>query len=119
MNVDKKHVLDGLDDSALSEMLLTLVNIIERLRSVDENTLHEARKRAKWLRDRAAVRSSKLEARPLEEWHEDFGPVLWCKFPIEEAPWVGTPLDSDWPDYHTHWTPLPPVPTEPGKGGGR
>lgn len=53
-------------------------------------------------------------ARPLDQWHEDDGPVLWWSFPIEEAPYVGTPLDSDWPGYHTHWTPLvvplvPPV----------
>ena len=28
-----------------------------------------------------------------------------------ESPWRGTPLDSDWPGYHTHWTPAPPAPT--------
>jgi hypothetical protein len=47
---------------------------------------------------------------PLEHYHEDMGPVLWHRFPIEEAPWCGTPLDSDWPGYHTHFQPLPPVP---------
>lgn len=82
-------------------------------------------------------------ARPLAEWHEDDGPVLWWKFPIEEPPYVGTPLDlgfevviethiwtseseskddpsgvrkffvGGWPGYHTHWTPLPHVPAEP------
>ena len=75
-------------------------------------------------------------ARPLSEWHEDFGDVLWWKFPIEEAPWVGTPLTigpntsirlelngepihasvrpiGGWPGYHTHWTPLPAAPAEP------
>lgn len=31
--------------------------------------------------------------RPYHEWHEDHGDVLWFKWPIEEAPWVGTPLD--------------------------
>lgn len=71
-------------------------------------------------------------ARPLSEWHEDDGAVLWWKFPIEEPPYVGTPLDLGypieihlhgqeptricvygWPGYHTHWTPLPDVPREP------
>lgn len=45
-------------------------------------------------------------ARPLEEWHEDYGDVLWWKFPIEEPPYVGSPLDEDWTGYHTHWTPI-------------
>lgn len=51
-------------------------------------------------------------ARPIEEWHEDFGDVLWWKFPIEEPPYVGSPLDEKWPDYHTHWIPIP-LPTPP------
>lgn len=34
-----------------------------------------------------------MRARPASEYHEDMGPVLWWRFPIEEAPWVGTPLD--------------------------
>ncbi|MFD1776979.1 hypothetical protein [Paenibacillus rhizophilus] len=44
--------------------------------------------------------------RPIDEWHEDVGPVLWWTFPIEEPPYCGTPLDGDWPEYHTHWTPF-------------
>lgn len=73
------------------------------------------------------------QARPLSEWHEGHGDVLWWKFPIEEAPYVGSPLDlgytieitvrthtddklmrtnvGGWPGYHTHWTPLPEAPT--------
>lgn len=51
-------------------------------------------------------------ARPESAWHEDFGDVLWWRFPIEEAPWVGSPLDEQWQDgYYTHWTPLPEVPS--------
>ena len=73
------------------------------------------------------------EARPLSEWHEDIGPAMWWRFPIDEPPYVGTPLDvgmpitvivqttpgknhashytvGGWPGYHTHWTPLPPMP---------
>lgn len=71
-------------------------------------------------------------ARPLAEWHEDDGPALWWRFPIMEPLYVGTPLDcptrveiaidgwvtdtrkfGGWPGYHTHWTPLPPLPDEP------
>ena len=52
--------------------------------------------------------------RPLEEWHEDYGDVLWWKFPVDEPPFVGSPLDEHWPAYHTHWTPIP-IP-QPPKG---
>lgn len=54
-----------------------------------------------------AERDKLVTARPLDEWHEDFGPVLWWFFPIGEPPYAGTPLDSDWPgDHLTHWTPI-------------
>ena len=56
--------------------------------------------------------------RPLDDWHEDMGPVVWWRFPVEEPAWIGTPLDSDWPGYHTHWTPHPRVPEAPAAGGG-
>lgn len=45
------------------------------------------------------------EAQPESEWHEDDGPVLWWS-DTPEPPYVGTPLDFDWPGYHTHWTPI-------------
>ena len=51
---------------------------------------------------------------PLDEWHEDVGPVLWWSFPIEEPPYAGSPLDSDWPGYHTHWSPIP-IPEPPAR----
>lgn len=54
-------------------------------------------------------------ARPEREWHEDFGPVLWWRFTVSEAPWCGTPLDSDWPGYHRWWTPLGPAPLPPAR----
>jgi hypothetical protein len=74
-----------------------------------------------------------MKAFRLDEWHEDCGDVLWWKFPVNEPPYVGTPLDTGqavevvirdsvrdykytqhvggWPGYHTHWTPLPEAPT--------
>jgi hypothetical protein len=48
---------------------------------------------------------------PISHYHEEYGPVLWHLFPIVEPPWVGTPNDSDWPGYHTHFQPLPEPPT--------
>lgn len=47
--------------------------------------------------------------RSIKSWHEDDGDVIWFRLPIEEAPWCGTPFDSNWPGYHTHWCPLPNV----------
>ena len=43
-------------------------------------------------------------AKPFASWGEDDGPVLWWKFPVEEPPYVGSPLDDDFPEYVTHWT---------------
>lgn len=67
---------------------------------------------------RAAIQQESAEvAKPLSEWHEDFGPVVWWRFCLDERPdeasWIGTPLDGDWPGYHTHWTPHPPIPLQP------
>ena len=42
----------------------------------------------------------------LEDWFDEDGDVLWWKFPIVEPPYVGSPLDTDFPDYVTHWTRL-------------
>lgn len=47
-----------------------------------------------------------------EDWHEDHGDVVWWWFPIVEPPYVGTPMDSDWPGCHTHWSALD-VPQRP------
>lgn len=44
--------------------------------------------------------------RPLEEWHEDYGDVLWWELHVAEPPYCGNPLCSDWPGYHTHRTPI-------------
>lgn len=57
----------------------------------------------------------RVEARPLEQWGEDDGDVLWWKFPIEEPPYVGSPLDCNWSGCHTHWTPIE-VPDPPNCG---
>lgn len=59
--------------------------------------------------------TGQLHARPLEDWDEEMGDVLWWRFPIEEPPWIGSPLDTGWPlvaNYVTHWTPIP-IPPKP------
>ena len=35
---------------------------------------------------------------PYADWHEDDGPVLWYAVPVEEPPYCGEPLCSDWPN---------------------
>jgi hypothetical protein len=50
-----------------------------------------------------------LRVYPIEDYHEDIGPVLWWKFPIVVPPYVGSPLCRDWPDYHTHFSRIPEV----------
>lgn len=50
-------------------------------------------------------------AKPIEEWDESYGDCLWWKFPIEEPPYCGSPLDFEWIDkdydnYYTHFTKL-------------
>jgi hypothetical protein len=53
----------------------------------------------------------------LDEYHEDEGPVMWWTWQgdswLYEPSWCGTPSDSDWPGYHTHWTPHPELPPTP------
>jgi len=55
-----------------------------------------------------------LIARSLAEWHEDDGNVMWWAWCgrdwAGEPAWCGTPNDSDWPGYHTHWTQHPVQP---------
>jgi Lar family restriction alleviation protein len=68
---------------------------------------------------RAAPEARPLIARALSEWHEDDGNVMWWAWCghdwAGEPAWCGTPNDSDWPGYHTHWTPhpAPPVAARP------
>jgi hypothetical protein len=73
------------------------------------------------------------KAQPASEWREDMGDVLWWRFPINEPPYLGSPLDlgqivevtvrrfvngevvedtqrhqvGGWPGYHTHFTEIP------------
>lgn len=46
------------------------------------------------------------DARHIDEWHEDDGPVLWWRDPIEEPPYVGTPDDADFDETLKWWSPI-------------
>ena len=50
------------------------------------------------------MRENTPTAIPLDEWSVKDGDVLWWRFPIQEPPYCGSPLDTKWPGYHTHWT---------------
>lgn len=60
---------------------------------------------------RAAQPPAPEHARPLSEWSEAQGPVVWWAPPVREPSYIGQPGDSDWPGYHTYWTPHPKVPS--------
>lgn len=54
------------------------------------------------------LEESHFMANSADSWHEEDGEVLWWRFPVQEAPYVGSPLCEDWhEDYYTHWTKLP------------
>lgn len=63
---------------------------------------------------RECVKRPTSVAAPLSEYHEDYGPVVWWAWEdglwLGEPAWIGTPTDSDWPGYHTHWTFHPEFP---------
>lgn len=54
------------------------------------------------------------ELNTLDEWHEDDSICLWWKFPIEEEPYVGSPLDVNFPNNVTHFTRII-MPKEPSR----
>ena len=40
----------------------------------------------------------------LDEWDEEYGDCLWWEFPVIQPPYLGNPLDVDFPSYVTHFT---------------
>lgn len=120
-----------------------------------ETTRKIAAVRKKRLAELVTDRDLLTTPRPIAEYHEDMGPVLWWWWEAAgnelpgrwagELPYVGSPNDcgftveahattriitqanqkhhpkptihriniGGWPGYHTHFTPLPPMPKEP------
>jgi hypothetical protein len=78
-----------------------------------------------WIQKDAAELLRLHTLRPADEWHEDFGTVLWWHVPIQEPPYVGAGpgmgecytdgeptvcarlLEQGW---LTHWSPIPSNP---------
>ncbi len=70
------------------------------------------------LRMELARAAASRTLRTADEWSEEDGPVLWWALAMGmiegkphlffsgEPPWVGTPLDEDYPEHVTHWTRL-------------
>ena len=58
----------------------------------------------------AAAERLGIMAQPADEWCEEYGDCLWWSFPIEEPPYLGTPIswdrhgDPTVPDECTHFT---------------
>lgn len=98
----------GLDAQELAAALAEIgVGLVDTNRDrcwIDERVYSDAllRRREEEAR-RLAFHQPRLEA----EFHEDMGYGVWFRFPIDEPPWIGSPLCDDWPGYHTHFTPLP------------
>lgn len=61
-------------------------------------------------------------ARPYDERGEDYGEALWWSFPIEEPPYLGSPISyhadgsPTVPEWCTHWTPVF-IPRDPNGEG--
>lgn len=85
------------------EQILAIVDVLERARGEDLQVLalYHLPSLLEVAKAHAGRKSHRLHS--LEEWHEGVGDVLWWRFPISEPPYVGSPLDTEWPGYHTHW----------------
>ena len=101
---------DAKDDPLSAERVQAASEWIDRMSTLP--SIPPVRKTLRTVRALADAHLAATTPRPLSEWHEDIGPVLWWAFPVDEEPYCGSPLNADWPTYHTHWTPIT-VPAPP------
>lgn len=101
--------------------ILALLDEVERLRALFTDAgqgEHDVLALIDYYQDQALEAGKAPVPRPIDEWHEDYGSVLWWTLPVCEPPYAGAPGWSDWLGYHTHWTPIV-YPREPEEGGTR
>lgn len=65
-----------------------------------------------------------MEVHPADQWHEDYGPVLWhhldeyggvCEAPIVSCGYEELDDHQPWEGYYTHWSRLPNLPQYPNR----
>ena len=102
---------EGAGVGVTDEELETLVIAIQALVPIVDDGTHllEAVDKGRGILRRALHNYGTTHPRPIPvaEWNEDDGDVLWWRLPVEEPPYVGSPLCDDWvPGYYTHFTRL-------------
>lgn len=122
----------------LDEEELHTIEVIAETEQCGRLTKYEINELVRVYREAAsrfqAPAVAEVEVKPLDDWHEDCGDVLWWCWRegewLGEAPYCGSPLDlghtvecithaqngeapaarftvGGWPGYHTHWSPVP------------
>lgn len=120
------------DKARLSEALRPFSKACDELDETDEDNCHIWEHPAALNINIADLRAAhaalsgsgsgwRVMAKPLDAWHEDDGFVTWWTWRdgqwLGEPSYIGSPLCSDWPGYHTHWTKHPDFPAAPQQGG--
>lgn len=139
LNIEEMHVKDGRIDMTLSgedgkAFAIQLVNFLKDNDGINFFTItvtNEDKRYELTVRDCDGITpADKIGAledelqkykksntlKSVDEWHEDIGDALFWKLPIEESPFITSPIRSDWTENHyTHFTEL----VEPNIEGGK
>ena len=102
-----RGIWDGHDKETVHQRLMDLrASCAVALSTVKPSPLTASAEMVRELERLRALVADYETLRPEEEYHEDMGPVLWWKLPVDEPPYCGSPLNTEWPGYHTHFTPI-------------
>lgn len=119
--VNLGHAVRRQSEQLTEATVRALLDEVERLRALFTDAgqgEHDVLALIDYYQDQALEAGKAPVPRPIDEWHEDYGSVLWWTLPVCEPPYAGAPGWSDWLGYHTHWTPIV-CPREPEEGGTR